>query len=141
MKQLKNAHLLSGNHVRETHEMEPTPKENHEASPEVLDAENKCKYCEFIVEGKLKPSKIYQKIKAHQNKNHNTSKINTYQVSVNGGSSVPAVLDSDHKKSFDLYENTSYDEEEQDSDKLKLWWTFYVIFGLILELEISMHLN
>ena len=32
---------------RETHEMEPTPKENHEASPEVLDAEkniNKCKY-------------------------------------------------------------------------------------------------
>ena len=46
---------------RETLEMKPTPKENHEASTKVLDAENKCKYCEFIVEGKLKPSKIYQK--------------------------------------------------------------------------------
>ena len=108
MKQLKNAHLLSGNHVRETHEMEPTPKENHEASPEVLDAENKCKYCEFIVEGKLKPSKIYQKIKAHENKNHNTSKINNYQVSSNEGSFVP---DSDHN-SLDLCDN----DEEQDSD-------------------------
>ena len=46
---------------RETLEIKPTPKENHEASTKVLEAENKCKYCKFIVEGKLKPSKIYQK--------------------------------------------------------------------------------
>ena len=62
---------------REIHEMEPAPKENHEAwadheggklnnHSEVLDAEkniNRCKYCEFIVDGKMKPSKIYQKIR------------------------------------------------------------------------------
>ena len=80
--------------------MEPAPKENHEAwadheggkldnhsdkdrnnhhhmelsSSEVLDAEkniNRCKYCDFIVDGKMKPSKINQKLQAHQNKNHN----------------------------------------------------------------------
>ena len=62
------------------------------SSSEVLDAAknhlyenaNSCKDCDFTVSGKMKPSKISQKLQAHRNKNHhvgsstnNASKIFT----------------------------------------------------------------
>ena len=34
---------------------------------------NKCKQCNFSVEGKLKPSKVKQKLEAHYNRNHQVS--------------------------------------------------------------------
>ena len=47
----------------ETLKTKSKPKENRE---------NKCKHCNFTVEGKLKPSKLHQKMKAHENMNeHN----------------------------------------------------------------------
>ena len=68
----------------ETLNTKSKPKENRE---------NKCKQCNFSVEGKLKPSKLKQRLKAHYNMHHNN-----YQVSY---SEESFLTDSDHN-SFDL---------------------------------------
>ena len=80
----------------------------------------------------MKPSKINQKLQAHQNKNHNVgsstnnvSKIITSQVSthltdtVNARSSVPSVLDLDHEeKVLDTVMASDGDIADHEGEKL-----------------------